>query len=136
MLLPLFSSSESLCMDPVTIAIILVAIPAAVKVAVPLINNTGSAINNICSSYYPTAIDTAIAEAAKVEAAKSRKELNYLDEETKFRDCLKNSKPDSDRTAHGVPTACEQLMHVFMLCGGDSENEITAMTKLFNKSRN
>jgi hypothetical protein len=114
MFLPLFSSSESLCMDPVTLAIVLAAIPA---IGTPIINNASS-------YFFPTPVNTAVVEAAKIEAAKLRKQLNYLDE---------NSKPEGDKTAHGAPLACKEVMLAFILCGGNSENEAIAMTALFNK---
>lgn len=138
MLLPLFSSNKLLCMDPITITYLTYAAisTAAATVAIPLINNTGSAINNICSYYCPTAIDTAIATAAKVEAAESRKRLKYLDEATKYQNCLENSNPESAQTIHGAPIDCKKIMVAFLLCGGESENEVIAMTTLFNKYKN
>lgn len=135
LLLTAFSNRELLCMDPASIMYISYAAiaTAAATVAVPVIDNIGSGINNTCRYYFPTAIDKAIATAAEVEEAESRKKLDYLDKATEYKNCLENSNPESPQTIHGVPVDCKKIMVAFILCGGESENEVIAMTALYNK---
>jgi len=118
-------------MDPVAQAAILVGV--AVTATATLINNTGSAINNTCSYFFPSAEDTAIATAAKVNTERYREELSYFDKKNKYKDCLENSKQDSEITVHGVPVSCQKIMIAFVLCGGIAESEAIEITAKFNK---
>lgn len=131
MFLTIFSSNESLCMDPASQTVIIIGVVATATVT--LINNSGSAINNVCHYYFPSAEDTAIATAAKVNTEAYREELSYFYKKNKYKDCLESSKPDSEITVHGVPVSCEKIMIAFVLCGERAEGEAIEITKRFNR---
>jgi len=117
MLLPLFSSNALLCMDPAThyITHALMSIGTGVANAVT---------TKVIESYNPT-------QEQKVINTEAQERLNYIDKRTQYKNCLQNSKIDSEQTKHGVPVDCKKTMLEFILCGG--ENEVIAMTTNFNK---
>lgn len=112
--LPVFYSNQLLCIDPATICgLILVT----ANIATPVIQKT-------IDTYLPTA-------EQQVINAEAQERLNYLNLRNQYKNCLKNSKPDSEQTVHEVPIDCKKIMFEFILCG--SENEVIAITTNFNK---
>ena len=134
MFLPLFSNSESLCMDPVT-AVIFGATVVISNATVTVINNTNSNINNGCRYFFPTpkdkedaAIADAITAASKVDIAasqieieKSIKVLAFIEARKKFEKCAAESKPGSKKNNKGIPIECKELANIFAACGGIKE---------------
>jgi len=136
MFLPLFSSNELVCIDPVTTCAIAYIISNA---TVTIINNTGSAINNTCRYYFPTQADEAAIKAAteveianataakadakdaQIDIEKSQVVLDFIEAEKKFRKCAAESDPDSEKTIIGIPIQCLELARIFIACGGKEE---------------
>jgi hypothetical protein len=70
-------------------------------------------------------------DAKKVNAILSRKRLNFLETEEKFRNCLLNSKPGSKLNGSGRPEPCEESARLLELFG--AESEVARMTAVFKK---
>ena len=128
MFLPIFSSNESFCADPVTATALITAaiITAGGPVAVAIIDHTSAAISRIANRLVPTA------EQAKINAEHQEK-LDYFNEKTKYQNCLATSKPDSAITTHGVPVGCQDIMMAFVLCGGNAKQDVAEMTATFHE---
>ena len=135
MFLPVFSSSESFCMDPLTAAgLAITAIATATgNITVAVIDNTSAAISRTVEFWAPTEADIATAKAAKVNSIEFDQRLNYNDKQEKYRNCLTKSKPESVITEHGVPVGCQDLMMAFVLCGGNAKASAAEMTATFNE---
>ena len=128
---PLFSSSESLCMDPVS-ASIFGAAAVISNTTTTVINNTGSSIHNCFRYFFPTSADkedTAKADAAiaaskvdiaasQIEIEKSLKVLAVMEARKKFEKCAAESKPDCEKTVIGIPIDCLGLARALIACGG------------------
>ena len=125
LLLPIFSSSESLSLPEggdleVTKGIVLVLTTAII--------NSGNALYKY---YNPTYDDTAHEKEAIVRAKEAQKRLDFLEAEAAFRKCLKDVKKESSKNAVGIPTDCEAKARDLILCGG--RDVVIAMVRDFNE---
>lgn len=117
MLLPLFCSSALFCTDDIYTYITHALMSIGTGVA-------NAVTTKIIEAVYET-------QEQKVINTEAQERLNYIDKRTQYKNCLQNSKIDSEQTKHGVPVDCKKTMLEFILCGG--ENEVIAMTTNFNK---
>jgi len=104
MLLPLFSSNESLCLDPITTHIITLVAGSVVTYS------TSKIIEKLDSS----------PEKQMIEM-ETRERLDFIDAKIKFKKCVTDSKPEDEKTKTGIPVQCKELARTFLACGGKEE---------------
>ena len=118
LLLPLFSSSESIAsgMEPVVIA-------AIIGVCYDVVKNGYIAG---CEWLKPS-------DAAQAFATQALLQKNYLAAKSDFIKCLEGTTPESKRNEENVPTDCEKTAMAFIICGG--VDEVFNMTRSFKPKK-
>lgn len=104
MFFSIFSSRESLCIEPISTCII---IAIACNTAASLITYTINKIDSLLDS--------------SPEKKEARERSDLIDARTKFRKCIANSKRESEKTRSGIPVKCKDLANTFLACGGKEE---------------
>lgn len=103
MFLPIFSSNETLCVDPTA------------DVVITIVSNIITFVAHKTIDSYNQKPDQAARDAEANEYS------HFIDARKKFRKCVVNSKPGSTKLANGIPTECNDLARAFSVCGGIEE---------------
>jgi|GEM_PF-2534917 len=128
MFLSLFSSSESLCVDPVTVSIICGVVSIVSGVTIKVINDTIDSYNLPVSKEVRVAQDQAsiaqakaITEQADVSAAQFHVQLERFEVRNKLIKCMVGSKSESKKNNKEIPIECHDLARMFAACVGAKE---------------